>query len=164
MASPLFAFELFFEVRNGEAQGGGAAVGAIAAALDLFLSGQQRLDFIGGERVAGLHRGFATGHVEDFVEEFLRGEFASARAAVFHEAIEQVFQEFTRRDFGKQARKTVHRDAAGIKVFNLDAELEQQRLDGFKRRSLRGLIGSTSGMSRRWPSSTPRVARAKSSS
>ncbi len=58
-----FAFELFFEVVERQAECGGSAVGAVAAAIEHFAPCQQRFDFLAGEGIAGFDGGFAGHHV-----------------------------------------------------------------------------------------------------
>ena len=43
---------------------------AVAGSIDQISPGQKRLDFPGGERVAGFHGGLAGHHVEDLVQQF----------------------------------------------------------------------------------------------
>ncbi len=124
----LFAFELAFEVGEGEAEGGGAAVGAVGGAIDLFFSREEGGDFVGGEGVSGFDGGFAGGHVEDFVEEFFGGEFG----ADFEELVEEVAEEFPGGDFGEEGREGVDGDGLGVEVGDFDAEFEKEGFDGFE--------------------------------
>ena len=98
------ALKLPLEITQCEPQRCGPAVRAIAGALDLLFALQEGRDFLLGERIPGLHRGLATGHVENFMEEFLRREFAAAGATVFQEAIqaqEKAFLKITERFAGQ---------------------------------------------------------------
>lgn len=67
------AFELPFEVAERELQGGGAAVGAVAAFLGQVALGKQVVHLRGAEDIAGFHRRLAGHHGQYILENGLGG-------------------------------------------------------------------------------------------
>lgn len=138
----LFAFELFFEVGEGEAEGGGAAVGAVGGAVDKVFAGEEGGDFVLGEGVAGLDGGFAGGHVEDFVEEFFAGEFG----AEFEEFVEEVAEEVAWGDFFiEEGGEGVDGEGLGVEGGDFDAEVREEGADVFEDGLLAGVDGEDFG-------------------
>ena len=89
------AFELFFQVVEGEAEGGGSAMGAGGGAFDFLPLLEEGGKFLGGEFIAGFDGGFAGHHVEDVVEcgfGGLRGGGVGVEVA-FGGAVEEVGEE-----------------------------------------------------------------------
>jgi len=115
------ALELFFEVAEGEAQRGGAAVGAVAGAIDEFAAGEQRFDLAGGERVSGFDGGFARHHVEDFVEHLLFGEVEELLFA----ALEEVGDELGGAEFFQKRWERMDGEGVGGEGGDFDAEAIQ---------------------------------------
>jgi len=86
---PVHVRGALFEVGDGQAQGGGAAVGAVGRAIDVGALGHEGGDFRLGERIAGFDGGLAGHHREQIVgQHFGRGGGLSVG-----EAVEQVADE-----------------------------------------------------------------------
>ena len=85
----LRTFELAFEILDGEAEGCGAAMRAVAGFLDQMTLSHQCVDLLIGQRVARLHRGLAGHHVDEFVDD----GFGLGRTTLLGELVKKIAHE-----------------------------------------------------------------------
>ena len=121
---------------EGQADRGGAAVGATAGAFDLFAAMQEGFELFAGQGVAGFDGGLAGHHVEHLVQSGLVSgvvAFFVSRELEFSlgGAIEQLRHELDGIDVAikEEGGKGVDGHAGGAHRFTHDADAGEQRLE-----------------------------------